>query len=86
MLRTPEQARAELRRKGVSVTQWAVSNGFSPNLVFEVLSGRRNPTLGQTHRIAVALGLKRGQAVSTPQPYRGRQRQQAQHASAGGAA
>lgn len=38
MLRTPEQARAELQRKGVSVTQWAVSNGFSPNLVFEVLT------------------------------------------------
>ena len=66
MLRTPEQARAELRRKGVSITQWAVSNGYSPNLVFEVLSGRRNPTLGQTHRIAVALGLKAGEIVTDP--------------------
>ena len=66
MLRTPEQARAELRRKGVSITQWAVSNGYSPNLVFEVLSGRRNPTLGQTHRIAVALGLKEGEIVNNP--------------------
>lgn len=64
MLRTPEQARAELRRKGVSITQWAMSNGYSPNLVFEVLSGRRNPTLGQTHRIAVALGLKAGEIVT----------------------
>lgn len=66
MLRTPEQARAELRRKGVSITQWAMSNGYSPNLVFEVLSGRRNPTLGQTHRIAVALGLKAGEIVTDP--------------------
>lgn len=31
MLRTPEQARAELRRKGVSITQGAMSNGYSPN-------------------------------------------------------
>ena len=66
MLRTPEQARAELRRKGVSITQWAMSNGYSPNLVFEVLSGRRNPTLGQTHRIAVSLGLKAGEIVTNP--------------------
>lgn len=66
MLRTPEQVRAELRSKGVSITQWAMSNGYSPNLVFEVLSGRRNPTLGQTHRIAVALGLKAGEIVTNP--------------------
>ncbi|MGP1628339.1 MAG: DNA-binding protein [Giesbergeria sp.] len=66
MLRTPEQARAELLRKGVSVTQWAVSNGFSPNLVFEVLANRRRPTRGQTHQIAVALGIKAGEIVTDP--------------------
>ena len=64
--RTPEEARAELRRKGVSVTQWAVSNGFSPNLVFEVLANRRRPTRGQTHKIAVALGIKAGEIVTDP--------------------
>jgi len=66
MLRTPEQVRAELRRKGVSVTRWAVSNGFSPSLTFEVLAGRRNPTRGETHRIAVALRLKAGEIVTDP--------------------
>ena len=64
MLRTTEQARAELQRKGVSVTQWAVSNGFSPNLVFEMLSNRRKPTRGQTHNIAVALGIKESEIVT----------------------
>ena len=64
MLRTPEQARAELQRKGVSITKWAVANGFSPNLVFEVLSGRRRPTRGQTHNIAVRLGIKDGEIVT----------------------
>ncbi len=64
MLRTPEQARAELQRKGVSITKWAVANGFSPNLVFEVLSGRRQPTRGQTHDIAVRLGIKDGEIVT----------------------
>lgn len=66
MRRTPEQARAELQRKGISVTQWAVANGFSPNLVFEVLSGRRTPTRGQTHNIAVTLGIKAGEIVTDP--------------------
>ena len=66
MLRTPEQARAELRHKGISVTQWALANGFSPNLVFEVLAERRRPTRGQTHQIAVALGLKAGEIVTDP--------------------
>lgn len=66
MLRTPEEARAAIRRTGVPITQWAIANGFSPNLVFEVLAGRRKPTRGQTHNIAVALGLKAGEIVTSP--------------------
>ncbi|RMX07439.1 DNA-binding protein [Allofranklinella schreckenbergeri] len=66
MLRTPEQARAAIQRTGVPITQWAIANGFSPNLVFEVLAGRRKPTRGQTHQIAVRLGLIEGEIVSDP--------------------
>ena len=51
---------------GVPITQWAIANGFSPNLVFEVLAGRRKPTRGQTHNIAVALGMKAGEIVTDP--------------------
>ncbi len=63
MVRTSEEVRAEFRRKGISISQWAIANGFSPNLVYEVLAERRNPTRGQTHRIAVTLGLKDGEIV-----------------------
>jgi gp16 family phage-associated protein len=66
MLRTPEQAREELRKSGTSVTGWALANGFSPNLVFEILAGRRKPTRGQTHNIAVALGIKAGVICTDP--------------------
>lgn len=62
-LRTPEQARDELKRKGVSISQWAVANNFSVNMVFEVLSGRKKGVRGQSHRIAVKLGLKEGEIV-----------------------
>ena len=66
MLRTPEEARAAIQRTGVPITQWAIANGFSPNLVFEVLAGRRTPTRGKTHQIAVALGIKAGEIVTDP--------------------
>ncbi|MDD3310977.1 DNA-binding protein [Pseudodesulfovibrio sp.] len=64
MVRTPEEVRNEFKRKGISISQWAVANGFPPNLVYEILADRRNPTRGQTHRIAVQLGLKDGEIVS----------------------
>ncbi|MDR2155922.1 MAG: DNA-binding protein [Burkholderiaceae bacterium] len=66
MLKTHTQARDELRRKGVSITRWALAHGFSPGLVFEVLSGRRKCTSGQSHAIAITLGLKAGEIVTDP--------------------
>ena len=65
-LRTPEDVRAELQRKGVSITRWATSNGFSTNLVFEVLAGRKKCLRGQAHNIAVKLGLKEGEVCVNP--------------------
>jgi gp16 family phage-associated protein len=65
-LRTPEEARAELKRKGVSITKWAASYGFTPNLVYEVLAGKRACNHGQSHQIAVALGIKAGEICTDP--------------------
>lgn len=65
-LRTAEEARAELDSKGVSVTSWAVANHFNPNLVLEILAGRRKAVRGQSHNIAVKLGIKQGELCSDP--------------------
>ncbi|MAN51194.1 MULTISPECIES: DNA-binding protein [unclassified Marinimicrobium] len=65
-VRTREEAREALKESGISITQWALSNGFSPNLVFEVLSGRKKAIRGQAHRIAVKLGIKKGTIVKDP--------------------
>lgn len=65
-LRTADEARAELQAKGISITQWALANNFSPNLVFEVLGGRKKCVRGQTHEIAVKLGLKQGEICTDP--------------------
>ena len=65
-LRTPEQAREALKAKGVSITQWAIANKYSPNLVYEVLGGRKKCIRGQAHEIAIKLGLKSGVICSDP--------------------
>lgn len=65
-LRTPQEAKDELDRKGVSVAAWAVANGFNPNLVLMILSGQRKPTRGQSHNIAVKLGIKAGEICNDP--------------------
>ncbi|MGE1004190.1 DNA-binding protein (plasmid) [Ralstonia syzygii subsp. celebesensis] len=65
-LRTPAEARAELQSKGVSITQWAIANKFSPNLVFEVLGGRKKCVRGQAHEIAIKLGIKAGEICADP--------------------
>lgn len=62
-LRTSDDVREELGRKGISVASWARANGFETNLVFEVLSGRKKGIRGQSHKIAVKLGLKVGEIV-----------------------
>lgn len=63
MLRTPDQIRADFIEKGVSIASWAVANGFSYNLVLETLAGRKKGLRGESHKIAVKLGLKAGVIV-----------------------
>jgi len=60
MIRTALQALEEFRLRGISVAAWARHNGFNPTLVYQVLHARSVPTRGESHRIAVALGLKHG--------------------------
>lgn len=64
MNRSPEDVRAEFQRKGISIAGWATAHGFNTNLVFEVLAGRKKGIRGQSHRIAVMLGLKEGEIAN----------------------
>jgi len=65
-IRTAAEAREALVATGISITQWAIANKFSPNLVFEVLGGRKKCVRGQAHEIAVKLGIKDGVIVKDP--------------------
>jgi gp16 family phage-associated protein len=64
MTRTPDEVRAEFRRNGISIAGWAAANGFNSNLVLEVLAGRKKAIRGQSHQIAVKLGLKEGEITT----------------------
>ncbi|WP_093125732.1 DNA-binding protein [Variovorax sp. OK605] len=52
------QAWKRLRSTGTTAAGWADANGFSRALVYAVLRGERKCLRGQSHAIAVALGLK----------------------------
>lgn len=53
-----ERARTVFYLEGKSVADWARENNFRRDLVYAVLSGRSKANRGESHRIAVRLGLK----------------------------
>ncbi|TFY85780.1 DNA-binding protein [Pseudomonas kairouanensis] len=57
---TPEQARAALDRKGMSIAEFSRTHDLNKNLVSDLLNGRRKGRRGEAHRAAVLLGIKDG--------------------------
>jgi len=57
-LSAEQRAWKNFRDAGVNVKEWARSRGFNPALVYSVLRGERKCLRGQSHEVAVALGLK----------------------------
>ncbi len=57
---TPEQARALLDRKGISIAEFSRQNALNSNLVSDLLNGRKKGRRGEAHRAAVLLGIKVG--------------------------
>lgn len=55
--------RAAMRANGVNVSEWARDHGFDVRLVHQVLRGNRACRFGESHRIAVALGVKQRPAT-----------------------
>ncbi|USX65108.1 DNA-binding protein [Acinetobacter baumannii] len=59
MMRTSQEVRSELQKRGLSIADWARQNGFTPELVHQVLNSNKIPVRGKSHQIAVKLGFKR---------------------------
>jgi gp16 family phage-associated protein len=62
-MKTLEQVKTELRRRGETVTGWALKHGFKADDVRAVIYGRSKWSWGESHKIAVTLGLKEGEIV-----------------------
>lgn len=59
------QARQWFEDQGIAISDWSISRGFNPALVYAVLQGRRKCVRGQSHRIAIELQLKHAPVDST---------------------
>lgn len=58
-VKTLKDVRDEFRRSGLTVKAWSLRHNVSASLVYEVFRGRPCHR-GQSHRIAVLLGVKDG--------------------------
>lgn len=59
-IKTRQEARADLVRRGISLVEWARRNGVNPENVRDVLRKDRPCKFGESHKIAVLLGIKDG--------------------------
>lgn len=64
--KTAAQVRAEMRRAGISIAAWARKHKVSYSLTHELLAGRTKGHSGESHVIAVLLGLKDGVIENRP--------------------
>lgn len=59
-LLTPEQARRDLDRQGISIAEFCRQHSLNKNLVSDLLNGRKKGRRGEAHRAAVLLRIKDG--------------------------
>jgi gp16 family phage-associated protein len=62
-LKTRQEVLEEFIRKGISISAWARDHGVSRTLVHQILNGNNPCRFGQSHKIAVLLGIKDGEIV-----------------------
>ena len=62
-MKTLEQVKTEFNRRGETVAHWARKHKFEIDHVRSVLSGKAKGCWGESHKIAVTLGIKDGEIV-----------------------
>ncbi|WP_342595496.1 DNA-binding protein [Salinicola lusitanus] len=60
------QARERLDQRGISLAEFSRINDLNPNLVSDLLAGRKKGLRGESHRAAVLLGIKQGFLPESP--------------------
>lgn len=62
-----DAARDRLKHLGLGAKKWAQQNGLNPSTVYAVLNGQKKCLRGESHRAAVLLGIKDGEASPVAQ-------------------
>lgn len=65
-IRTAAQAKAWLEQQGKSVQEFARENSVDPATTYQVLAGRKKGRRGESHKVAVLLGMKIGIIPDAP--------------------
>ena len=65
-LKTAAEARAWFTEQGLSISEWARQHGFGRSLTRQILEGKKPCHRGQSHQIAVLLGMKQGVINRSP--------------------
>lgn len=60
---TLEEVKADLRRRGLTQKQFAKQHNLNYRTVLAVMNGTNKGNYGEAHKVAVALGLKQGEAA-----------------------
>jgi gp16 family phage-associated protein len=60
-MKTLEEVRNELSKKGITLTAWAREHGFALSTVHRTIRGEGKGRYGKSHKIAVLLGIKDGE-------------------------
>lgn len=60
---TLEEVKADLRRRGITSKQFATKHNLNYRTVLAVMNGTNKGYYGEAHKVAVALGLKQGEAA-----------------------
>jgi len=60
-LKTAEEAKAEIKKKGLTISKWSMMHGLPAAVVYAVLKGRLQGLYGDGHKAAVLLGMKEGE-------------------------
>jgi gp16 family phage-associated protein len=63
LIKTREQVLDDFKSAGITLSEWARANKFNRMTVVDLLRGARQGLRGESHRCAVALGLKDGVVV-----------------------
>lgn len=58
MIKSIQQVKDDFSTNGKSIAEWARDNNFSPDLVYRIFKTNKIPRRGESHKIAVKLGIK----------------------------